>query len=203
MEILPEKIAVLEKHLGSFLKRWSISLKELHIEVAPEGILETLGFLKRHDAFLFSQLIDLCVVDYLGKKPIRFEVVYHLLSLAYNTRIRVKVPLQLDQKISSSTPVFICADWWESEAYDMFGIEFTGHPGLRRILTDYGFEGFPLRKDFPLTGYVEVRYDPLQEKVISEPVKLSQAYRSFETLSPWEGISTVLQKDVASGDAHG
>jgi NADH-quinone oxidoreductase subunit C len=138
--------------------------------------------------------MDVCGVDYPGRAE-RFEVVYNLLSLTHNRRIRVKVHTDADTPVPSVTPVFSSANWWEREAWDLFGIYFINHPDLRRILTDYGFEGHPLRKDFPLTGYVEVRYDEDQRRVVYEPVKLPQEFRSFDFLSPWEGIQPYLPGD--------
>jgi len=144
-------------------------------------------------------LIDLCGVDYPDRKS-RFEVVYHLLSLHNNTRIRVKCAVAEDEAVPTIVDIFPCAAWFEREAFDMYGIAFTGNVDLRRILTDYGFEGYPLRKDFPLTGEVEVRYDDEQKKVVYEPVKLVQEYRNFDYLSPWEGAQYVLPGDEKSGE---
>jgi NADH-quinone oxidoreductase subunit C len=142
----------------------------------------------------FTILVDLCGVDYPGRSP-RFDVVYHLLSISENARIRVKIAADSETPVPSVTPVFRVADWFEREAFDMYGILFSGHPDLRRILTDYGFTGFPLRKDFPLTGYVEVRYDDEQKRVVYEPVKLVQEFRDFDFMSPWEGAKYILPGD--------
>ena len=139
-------------------------------------------------------MIDLTAVDY-PQRSQRFDVVYHLLSMHNNSRIRVKAQLGESETIPTITDIFPCADWFEREAFDMYGVVFSGHPDLRRILTDYGFEGYPLRKDFPLTGYVEVRYDDEQKRVVYEPVKLVQEYRNFDYLSPWEGAQYVLPGD--------
>jgi NADH-quinone oxidoreductase subunit C len=139
-------------------------------------------------------LIDICGVDYPEREQ-RFEVVYHLLSPRENQRIRVKCETDEKTPVPSVVAVFPAANWFEREAYDMYGIMFSGHPDLRRILTDYGFQGFPLRKDFPLTGYVEVRYDDAQKRVVYEPVKLTQEFRSFDFMSPWEGTDYVLPGD--------
>jgi NADH-quinone oxidoreductase subunit C len=143
---------------------------------------------------LFEVLIDICGVDYPARSE-RFDVVYHLLSPRRNLRIRVKVTTDEDRPVPSLVDVFPAANWFEREAYDMYGILFSGHPDLRRILTDYGFEGYPLRKDFPLTGYVEVRYDDEQKRVVYEPVRLNQEFRSFDFESPWEGADYVLPGD--------
>jgi len=142
----------------------------------------------------FKLLVDICGVDYPDRDE-RFEVVYNLLSLSHNSRVRVKVEVAEDVPVPSVTGVFSCANWWEREAWDLYGIPFSDHPDLRRILTDYGFEGHPLRKDFPLTGYVEVRYDDARKRVVYEPVKLTQEFRTFDFLSPWEGTSTLLPGD--------
>lgn len=175
---------------------------ELNLVADRDGIVEALTVLR--DRFDFQQLIDLCGVDY-PDRDARFEVVYHLLSLTRNVRLRVKVATDEATPVPSVTPVFPCADWFEREAFDMYGILFSGHPDLRRILTDYGFQGHPLRKDFPMTGYVEVRYDEAEKRVVYEPVKLNQEFRNFDFLSPWEGAdypAPVLPGDekAAAGD---
>ena len=167
---------------------------ELTLRVRREAIVKVLTFLRDDVNCQFKQLIDVCGVDYPERED-RFEVVYHLLSLTQNLRIRVKVTTDEETPIASVTDVFSAADWWEREAYDLYGIYFSDHPDLRRILTDYGFEGHPLRKDFPLTGYVEVRYDDEQKRVVYEPVKLTQEFRTFDFLSPWEGAAQMLPGD--------
>jgi NADH-quinone oxidoreductase subunit C len=159
---------------------------ELTIKVRTPSILKALAFLRDDSSCLFKQLIDVCGVDWPGREQ-RFDVVYHLLSMKHNQRIRVKVETDEATPVASATGLFKSAGWFEREAWDMYGILFSDHPDLRRILTDYGFEGHPLRKDFPLTGYVEVRYDDELKRVVYEPVKLTQDYRSFDFLSPWEG----------------
>jgi NADH-quinone oxidoreductase subunit C len=143
-------------------------------------------FLRDEPACLFKILVDVCGVDYIDR-PERFEVVTHLLSIRHNRRIRLKVTTDAATPVPSLTRVFPTAEWFEREAWDLYGILFSGHPDLRRILTDYGFEGHPLRKDFPLTGFVQVRYDEEQKRVVNEPVKLTQEFRTFDFLSPWEG----------------
>ena len=167
---------------------------ELTIEVNWDAIVTVLTFLRDDSNCQFRQLIDICGVDYPGRER-RFEVVYHLLSLRQNQRIRVKLSTDESTPVPSATGVFSAAGWWEREAWDLYGILFSGHPDLRRILTDYGFEGHPLRKDFPLTGHVEVRYDDEQKRVVYEPVKLTQEFRSFDFLSPWEGMPSTLPGD--------
>ena len=167
---------------------------ELTIAVNWDAIVTVLTFLRDDTNCQLRKLIDICGVDYPGRER-RFEVVYHLLSLRQNQRIRVKLSTDESTPVPSVTGVFSAAGWWEREAWDLYGILFSGHPDLRRILTDYGFEGHPLRKDFPLTGHVEVRYDDEQKRVVYEPVKLTQEFRSFDFLSPWEGMPRVLPGD--------
>jgi NADH-quinone oxidoreductase subunit C len=172
----------------------AIAYGELTITVRPEAIVPFLRFLHDDARLAFVSLIDVCGVDW-PQRSLRFDVVYHLLSPRKNKRIRVKVMTDEDTPVPSVTPVFPGADWFERETYDFYGVLFTGHPDLRRILTDYGFDGYPLRKDFPLTGYVEVRYDDEQKRVIYEPVKLAQEFRDFDFLSPWEGTDYLLPGD--------
>ena len=164
---------------------------ELIVQSAREGLLALLTFLRDDSACQYRQLMDVCGVDY-PERPDRFDVVYHLLSPRFNRRVRVKVRTDENQPVPSAVPIFSSAGWFEREAWDLFGILFSDHPDLRRLLTDYGFEGHPLRKDFPLTGYVEVRYDDEQKRVVYEPVKLAQDFRSFDFLSPWEGMTTTV-----------
>jgi NADH-quinone oxidoreductase subunit C len=168
--------------------------EELTLVIQRESITKVLTYLRDHGDYLFKQLIDLCGVDYPEREQ-RFEVVYHLLSVKYNRRLRLKVYTDENSPVPSATAVYSAANWWEREAWDLFGIHFEGHPDLRRLLTDYGFEGHPLRKDFPLTGYVEVRYDDERKRVVYEDVQLPQAYRNFDFLSPWEGITPLLPGD--------
>lgn len=167
---------------------------ELTLTVARDKIIDVLTTLRDDPACRFECLIDICGVDY-PERPLRFEVVYHLLSLRKNQRIRVKLATDEDTPVASVIEIFPAANWFEREAYDMYGILFSNHPDLRRLLTDYGFQGYPLRKDFPLTGYVEVRYDDEQKRVVYEPVKLNQEFRSFDFESPWEGTTYVLPGD--------
>ena len=159
---------------------------ELTVVVRTPSVVKTLTFLRDDSGCLFKQLVDLCGVDWPARED-RFDVVYHLLSLKHNQRIRVKVATDEETPVPSVIGVFSAAGWFEREAWDMFGIIFSDHPDLRRLLTDYGFEGHPLRKDFPLTGHVELRYDDEQKRCVYEPVKLVQDFRSFDFLSPWEG----------------
>ena len=167
---------------------------ELTVHANRDDIVRVLTFLRDDVLCQFKILLDVCGVDY-PERTERFDVVYHLLSLTQNARIRVKVTTDEDTPVPSATSVFNAANWWEREAWDLYGIFFAEHPDLRRILTDYGFEGHPLRKDFPLTGYVEVRYDEAQKRVVYEPVNLTQEFRNFDFLSPWEGIQQQLPGD--------
>ena len=180
--------------LGDTLLTSKIAFGELTITVPAARILETLTKLRDDPACQFEVLIDICGVDY-PQRQNRFDVVYHLLSARLNQRIRIKVETDEVTPVPSAIPVFPGANWYEREAYDMFGILFSGHPDLRRLLTDYGFEGYPLRKDFPLTGYKEVRYDDELKRVVYEPVKLTQDFRQFDFESPWEGVQYILPGD--------
>ncbi len=165
-----------------------------------DEIAAFLTFLRDDSNCLFKVLLDICGVDY-PERENRFEVVYHLLSMRLNQRIRVKVECGESDIIPSVSGVFSSANWYERETWDFFGIMFSDHPDLRRLLTDYGFDGHPLRKDFPLTGYVEVRYDEEQKRVVYEPVKLTQAFRSFDFMSPWEGAEYILPGDEKADEA--
>ncbi len=178
-----------------------VLLDELIVVVRTPAIVRVLTFLRDDANCQFKMLMDLCGVDYPDREQ-RFEVVYNLLSLKHNQRIRVKVMTDETTPVPSVTSVFSSAGWYEREAWDLFGIFFSDHPDLRRILTDYGFEGHPLRKDFPLTGYVEVRYDEEQKRVVYEPVKLTQDFRKFDFLSPWEGMTRLLPGDEKANVAE-
>jgi NADH-quinone oxidoreductase subunit C len=172
----------------------SVAYDELTLEVAPTRLVEVVTHLRDDPACGFVCFIDLTAVDYPEREK-RFDVVTHLLSPKHNRRIRIKVATDETTPVASLTSVFPAANWFEREAYDLFGVLFSGHPDLRRLLTDYGFDGHPLRKDFPMTGFVEVRYDDEQKRVVTEPVQLPQEYRSFDFLSPWEGVDYVLPGD--------
>jgi NADH-quinone oxidoreductase subunit C len=171
-----------------------VKLGELTVTVSRPAIATVLRILRDDRDFRFTVLLDICGVDWPLREQ-RFDVVYHLLSLTQNLRIRVKVMTDEERAVPSVTGVFSSAGWYEREAWDLFGIVFADHPDLRRILTDYGFEGHPLRKDFPLTGFVEVRYDEEQKRVVYEKVKLTQEFRTFDFLSPWEGMTPLLPGD--------
>ena len=171
----------------------SMAFGELNLEARAHQIVPLLTLLRDDSDFQFQQLVELCGVDY-PQRPLRFDVVYLLLSLTKNVRIRVKVQTDEDTAVPSVASVYPNADWCEREAFDMYGIFFSGHPDLRRILTDYGFHGHPLRKDFPMSGYVEVRYDDSLKRVVYEPVKITE-FRAFDFLSPWEGAQYALPGD--------
>ena len=176
------------------VKSQRITYDELTLVSDAESIIELLKFLQGNAACQFTTLVDICGVDY-PERDQRFEVVYHLLSMRQNQRIRITVLVAEDDIVPSCIDLYPAADWFEREVFDMYGVMFSGHPDLRRILTDYGFRGHPLRKDFPTTGYVEVRYDEEQKRVVYEPVKLTQDYRQFDFMSPWEGAEYILPGD--------
>ncbi|SNT71721.1 NADH-quinone oxidoreductase subunit C [Paracoccus seriniphilus] len=171
-----------------------VEFQELTVTSTVSGIVDLIEFLRTDSSCRFSTLVDITAVDY-PQRPQRFDVVWHLLSMYQNHRIRVKVAIREDEIVPSLINIHPSANWFEREIFDMFGILFSGHPDLRRILTDYGFRGHPLRKDFPTTGYVEVRYDEAEKRVVYEPVNLVQEYRQFDFLSPWEGAKYVLPGD--------
>ncbi|MEM6889938.1 MAG: NADH-quinone oxidoreductase subunit C [Pseudomonadota bacterium] len=173
---------------------WHVTHGELTLDVTPSNIMGLVEFLKTDATCRFSTLVDITGVDYPGRAK-RFDVVYHFLSMYQNHRIRLRVSVRQDQMVPSVISVHPSANWFEREVFDMFGILFAGHPDLRRILTDYGFRGYPLRKDFPTTGYTEVRYDEAQKRVVYEPVSLVQEYRQFDFMSPWEGAEYILPGD--------
>lgn len=193
-EILKELGEYVESKLGATLRECVVHCGELTLTVERDQIGRVLRFLRDDGRCRFEVLIDICGVDY-PERAQRFDVVYHLLSPRLNQRIRVKLSTDEAEPVASAVEIFSAANWYEREAYDMFGILFSGHPDLRRLLTDYGFQGFPLRKDFPLTGYVEVRYDDERKRVVYEPVKLTQEFRTFDFESPWEGMGDVLAGD--------
>ena len=189
--------------LPGVVLRAGVAYGELNIVADAAHIVTVLTYLRDDPACLFVCPIDITAVDYPAREK-RFDVVYHLLSPRHNTRVRVNVAVAEGASIASAVEVFPFANWYEREVWDMYGVYFTGHPDLRRILTDYGFEGHPLRKDFPMTGYVEVRYDDEQKRVVYEPVRLNQEYRNFDFLSPWEGDGDyqIPGDEKASGGAR-
>ena len=189
-------------YLGGKIEDGANQNGELVVRCAAEDIIEILTILRDEAEFAFDQLTDLTAVDY-PNRPYRFELVYRLLSITHNRRMRVLVALPEGAVAPSVLSVFNAANWAEREVWDMFGIFFAGHPDLRRLLTDYGFEGHPLRKDFPTTGYVEVRYDDTQRRVVYEPVHLTQEYRDFDFLSPWEGVQHEIEDTTSEEEEQG
>ena len=198
MKIDTQSLLDIKAYLGEQLEdkvtHSQIAFGELSLTVDAADIVSVLRFLRDDQQTQYACFIDLCGVDY-PERAKRFDVVYHLLSPKGNARIRVKLSTDARTPVPSVVEIFPAAEWFEREAYDLYGILFTGHPDLRRLLTDYGFEGHPLRKDFPLTGFTEVRYDDEQKRVVYEPVELRQELRDFDFLSPWEGTDYVLPGD--------
>ncbi|MQT12292.1 NADH-quinone oxidoreductase subunit C [Segnochrobactrum spirostomi] len=194
MDGLNDLATYLTERLGDKLVGTALSLGELTITVEGGNLVEVARFLRDDKRCQFIGFIDTCGVDWPARAR-RFDVVHHLLSPRLNQRIRIKVETDEITPVPSLTPVFPGADWFEREAYDLYGILFSGHPDLRRLLTDYGFDGHPLRKDFPVTGFVEVRYDDERKRVVYEPVRLNQEFRNFDFLSPWEGVTYDLPGD--------
>ena len=193
---MDQKLNELEKlinsELASKIKKTTIAFNELLIDTSEDEVISVISFLKSNEKLKFRQLIDIAGVDYPEEEK-RFNLVYLLLSHEKNIRIKISINLEIGKKIPTLTKIYPSANWMEREVFDMYGIEFTDHPDLRRILTDYNFEGHPLRKDFPLTGFNEVRYSEKEKKVIYEPVKLEQNYRNFDFESPWEGTNYIKQ----------
>jgi NADH-quinone oxidoreductase subunit C len=186
--------------MTSAIEAHGIAFGELALSARADQIYPVIKFLRDDPRCKFTTMIDICGVDF-PERGKRFDVVYHLLSMQLNHRIRIKVETDEDTAVASIADIYPCADWFEREAFDMYGILFANHPDLRRLLTDYGFQGYPLRKDFPLSGHVEVRYDSEQQRVVYEPVKLTQAFRNFDFLSPWEGMT--LPGDEKAKRANG
>ena len=193
---MDQKLTELEKlvnsELTSKIQKTSIAFNELLVEINEDEIINVITFLKSHDKFKFKQLIDIAGIDYPQEEK-RFNLTYLLLSHEKNIRIKISINFEIGKKIPTITKIYPSANWMEREVFDMYGVEFTDHPDLRRILTDYNFEGHPLRKDFPLTGFNEVRYSEKEKKVIYEPVKLEQNYRDFDFDSPWEGTKYIKE----------
>jgi len=193
-----EDLVDLIKSLMNFCEyEITIEKNEISMLIKKEDLVSTLMFLKDNPSISMESLIDITAIDYPGNEK-RFTLVYNLLSVSKNFRIKVKTKTNEDNPVCSVTEVFPCANWYEREVWDLFGIRFSGHPDLRRILTDYDFDGHPLRKDFPLTGFTQVRFDDELGKVVNEPVKLDQEFRNFDNLSPWEGMSKYLPGDEKS-----
>ncbi|MBB3459808.1 NADH-quinone oxidoreductase subunit C [Rhizobium sp. BK377] len=193
-EALTELSSYLSQARGNLIAASQLKYGELTLTTTGDNLIPLLTFLRDDAKCGFVNLTDICGVDW-PQRELRFDVVYHLLSPKQNLRIRVKVATDEDTPVPSACAVYPGADWFERETWDMYGVLFTGHPDLRRILTDYGFEGHPLRKDFPTTGFVEVRYDDAAKRVVYEPVELKQEFRNFDFLSPWEGTEYVLPGD--------
>ena len=193
-----EELNDLGEHIAASMENdvrgFKVAFEELTIDIHAARVVPVLKFLREDVLCRFLELIDITAVDW-PERAKRFDVVYHLLSLHNNARIRVKAQIGEDETMPTVIDVHPCANWYEREVFDMYGIVFSGHPDMRRILTDYGFEGFPLRKDFPLTGHVEVRYDDQEKRVVYEPVNLAQDFRNFDYISPWEGAKYVLPGD--------
>ncbi|MBA4800390.1 MAG: NADH-quinone oxidoreductase subunit C [Euryhalocaulis sp.] len=199
-EALKELGAHIREALDDKVLDAAVRYGELTLRVERHAIIEVLSYLRDDAECRFDLMIDLCAADY-PERGERFEIVYHFLSMHNNHRIRVKLSTDEETFVPSITGIFPVADWYEREAFDMYGVVFEGHPDMRRILTDYGFNGYPLRKDFPLTGYVEVRYDEEQKRVVYEPVQLKQEYRDFDFESPWEGMRALLPGDEKAESA--
>ncbi|SEM83336.1 NADH dehydrogenase subunit C [Loktanella fryxellensis] len=193
-EALTELGQYLESRRNDCVLGWEVAQGELTVHLSPSSLVAFVDFLRHDPTCRFSSLVDITAVDY-PQRPTRFEVVYHFLSMYQNHRIRLKIDVREQDMVPSIISVHPSANWFEREVFDMFGILFSGHPDLRRILTDYGFRGHPLRKDFPTTGYTEVRYDEVQKRVVYEPVSLVQEYRQFDFMSPWEGATYILPGD--------
>jgi NADH-quinone oxidoreductase subunit C len=193
-EALNELAALIEAKQADAVLSTSVDVGELTAQVTLNGLVSFVEFLRADRTCQFSTLVDITAVDYPTRER-RFDVVYHFLSMYRNQRIRVKVSIREDEIVPSILSVHPSANWFEREVFDMYGILFSGHPDLRRILTDYGFRGHPLRKDFPTTGYTEVRYDEREKRVVYEPVSLVQEYRQFDFMSPWEGADYILPGD--------
>ena len=199
-EALQELGETIAAALDNEVTAFSVKHGELTVLTRPSCITKVLKFLRDDSQCQFKQLIDVCGADY-PERAERFDVVYHLLSLTHNQRIRVKLHTDEETPVPSAIDIYSTAGWFERETWDLYGVMFTGHPDLRRILTDYGFQGFPLRKDFPLTGYVEVRYSEEHKRVVYEPVSLVQDFRSFDFMSPWEGAEYILPGDEKAPEA--
>ena len=199
-ENLNELAEQISSGLGEAIVGVTVTNGELRVDARADRIVQVMTYLRDNSGCQFKGLMDVTAVDWPARSP-RFDVVYHLLSIRLNQRVRVAVTTDEETPVPSVSEVYSVANWFERETWDMYGIMFSGHPDLRRILTDYGFEGHPLRKDFPLTGHVEVRYDDEQKRVIYEPVTLTQEFRRFDFMSPWEGAKYILPGDEKSSEA--
>ena len=200
-EYFPKYAEYLLNMLPRYIEQANLYKDELTIYISPNSLIPVMTFLRDHSNAEFKSLVDISGVDYPGREA-RFELVYHLLSIRYSARLRVKTYASEVQGVPSLAGIFASANWFEREIWDMYGVRFEGHPDLRRILTDYGFKGHPFRKDFPLTGYVEVRYDEEQKRVVVEPIQMTQEYRRFDLGSPWQQIpkKDPVKSDVKQGE---
>ncbi|MGI9388696.1 MAG: NADH-quinone oxidoreductase subunit C [Boseongicola sp.] len=201
-EALTELATHIELKRADCVVSWDIAFDELTLTVTQASLVGFVEFLKTDQNCRFSTLIDITAVDHPERDP-RFDVIYHFLSMYQNQRIRLRVAVREEEIVASISDIHPSANWSEREVFDMFGLLFSGHPDLRRILTDYGFRGHPLRKDFPTTGYTEVRYDEEKKRVVYEPVKLVQEYRQFDFMSPWEGAEYIMPGDDKADEAKG
>ncbi len=201
LDNLVELKSIIESKMSSLVAYCAIANDELTIELSSDSLLKFVEFLATDSECQFTTLIDITAVDY-PEKAERFKIVYHFLSMAQNLRVRLYVNIPEEDIVPSIVSIHSCANWYEREVFDMYGVFFSGHPDLRRILTDYGFTGHPLRKDFPTTGYLEVRYDETKKQVVYEPTKLNQEYRQFDFLSPWEGAKNI-KKDIDLDSGNG
>jgi len=202
MQSLQDLGALVSAQRPDCVLEYAVKFDELNIDVSPSSIVGFVDFLKSDRNCRFSTLVDITAVDYPGREK-RFDVVYHLLSMYQNQRLRLRMSVSEEDMVASIVDVHPSANWFEREVFDMFGILFSGHPDLRRLLTDYGFRGHPLRKDFPTTGYTELRYDEAEKRVVYEPVSLVQEYRQFDFMSPWEGAKYIIPADRKTDKAQG
>ena len=202
MQSLQDLGALVSAQRPDCVLEYAVKFDELNIDVSPSSIVGFVDFLKSDRNCRFSTLVDITAVDYPGREK-RFYVVYHLLSMYQNQRLRLRMSVSEEDMVASIVDVHPSANWFEREVFDMFGILFSGHPDLRRLLTDYGFRGHPLRKDFPTTGYTELRYDEAEKRVVYEPVSLVQEYRQFDFMSPWEGAKYIIPADRKTDKAQG
>jgi len=202
LEILEDLAHLIEERQPHAVKSCAVIRDELVVVAVRDQIVSLLRFLRGDQQCKFETLLDIAGVDY-PERPERFDIVYHLLSMTLNQRIRIKLSTDEESPVPSVVEVYSAANWYEREAFDMYGVLFSGHPDMRRLLTDYGFEGYPLRKDFPLSGHVEVKYDDVEKRVVYQPLKLVQEYRNFDFLSPWEGMQDVLPGDEKANDDEG
>ena len=196
-------IASVQNNFNDTLRESVLSIGEEHahiiLEIQSNAIIDVATFLRSKKGFSFTTLIDITAIDFPAKEN-RFQLIYHFLSMTENKRCKIVTAVSDKEAVTSITPVFECANWFEREIFDLFGIKFSSHPDLRRILTDYGFEGHPLRKDFPTTGFLEVRYDDVEKRVVYEPTSLTQGYRDFDFLSPWDNPN--IYKDIGKNNKN-